>query len=141
MTHAEGHPTNDRPSPGASVIDDYFARVADEARAAGASGWEEAAADLQVHVREDLDHTPGTPEDAARLLADLGAPEALAAESEDEPDERRFLGIPFDLRKGSSRRNADRLWNPLDRRIIVPKALGIGWIIPRISQKDVSDER
>jgi hypothetical protein len=132
MTDIDGHPTNDGLSPGIAVIDAYFAHLAEEARAAGASGWGEAAADLQSHVRARLDDTAGTTEDATRLLADLGTPEALAAafaESEDEPDERRFLGTPFDLRNPSSGRYADRLWNPRDPRIIVPKALGIGWTI------------
>ena len=121
----------------AAVIDDYFARFQVEALAAGTHGWDDAVADLKDHVRDRLDETAGTPEDAMRVLTELGASEALAAAyaqglraEEGSPGlTGRFLGVPYDIRTPSSQRFASRWWNPLDRRILVPKALGVGWTV------------
>lgn len=63
----------------AALIDDYFARFLVEAVAAGATGWEDAVADLRVHVHDRLEGSGGTEEDAERVLAELGATEALVA--------------------------------------------------------------
>jgi hypothetical protein len=133
-------------TPGAAaLIDDYFARFRAEALAAGATGWEDADADLRAHVRDRLEGSAGTPEDAVRVLAELGATEALAAayaEASPEEDSKgplaekgsskwtgRLLGVPYDLRVGKSERSLSRIWNPLDRRVFVPRPLGIGWTI------------
>ena len=130
----------------AALIDDYFARFQVAALAAGAHEWEDAVADLRAHVRDRLEGSAGTPEDAVRVLAELGAAEALAAAYDDaSPGEDsegllpedgsptwtgRFLGVPYDMRvPKSSERSASRLWNPLDRRVLVPKPLGIGWTV------------
>jgi hypothetical protein len=129
-----------------ALIDDYFARFRVEALATGAQGWEDAVVDLRAHVRDRLQDSAGMPEDAARVLAELGTTEALVAAYRDaSPDDDsdgllpddvspagtgRFLGVPYDLRvTKSSGRYASRSWNPLDRRVMVPKAVGIGWTI------------
>ena len=134
-------------TPGAAaLIDDYFARFRAEALAAGVQGWEDAEADLRAHARDRLEGSAGTAEDAERVLAELGATEALVAAYVDaspvadsegllpkdgsRTGTGRFLGAPYDLRaSSSSERYASRIWNPLDRRVFVPKALGIGWTI------------
>ena len=130
----------------AALVDDYFARFRVEAMAAGAQGWEDAIVDLRAHVRDRLQGSAGEPEDAARVLAELGTTEELvAAYGGDSPDDDsdellpddaspawtgRFLGVPYDLRIAkSSGRYPSRTWNPLDRRVMVPKAVGIGWTI------------
>ena len=130
----------------AALIDDYFARFRVEAMAAGAQGWEDAVVDLRAHVRDRLQDSAGRPEDAVRVLAELGTTEALvaayldAAPDDDSdvllPDDvppagtGRFFGAPYDLRVAkSSGRYASRSWNPLDRRVLVPKTVGIGWTI------------
>jgi hypothetical protein len=129
----------------AALIDDYFARFLVEAVAAGATGWEDAVADLRVHVHDRLEGSGGTEEDAVSVLAELGATEALVAayvdaspvaDSEGPLAEEgsskwtgRFLGVPYDLRVGKSERSLSRIWNPLDRRVFVPRPLGIGWTI------------
>jgi uncharacterized membrane protein len=41
----------------------------------------------------------------------------------------RFLGLPYDWRKPTRGREKSRLWNPVDQRLIVPKAFGWGWTI------------
>jgi len=130
----------------AALIDDYFARFRAEAVADGATGWEDAVADLRVHVRDRLEGSAGTAEDAERVLAELGATEALVAACVDASAEEdsegplaeegsskwtgRLLGVPYDLRAWkSSERSLSRIWNPLDRRVFVPRPLGIGWTI------------
>jgi Protein of unknown function (DUF1648)/Family of unknown function (DUF5808) len=130
----------------AALIDDYFARFRAEALAAGAQGWEDEDADLRAYVRDRLEGSVGTAEEAVRVLADLGATEALVAAYVDaspvadseglltndgsRTGTGRFLGSPYDLRASrSSERYASRIWNPLDRRVFVPKALGIGWTV------------
>lgn len=40
-----------------------------------------------------------------------------------------LTGMPFDLRLPGSQRSDSPRWNPLDRRIVVPKALGMGWTV------------
>jgi hypothetical protein len=40
-----------------------------------------------------------------------------------------FLGIPFDWRIPTWQRFRERLWNPADRRVLVPKVFGWGWDI------------
>ena len=130
----------------AALVDDYFARFRVEAIAAGAHGWEDAVVDLRAHVRDRLQGCAGTPEDAVRVLGELGTTEALVAAyldtaPEDDAEEPasadgspagtgRFLGVPYDLRVSRfAGRYESRTWNPLDRRIVVPKPVGIGWTI------------
>lgn len=129
-----------------ALIDDYFARFRVAALAAGGQGWEDAVVDLRAHVRDRLQGSEGMPDDAIRVLAELGTAEALVAAYRDvSPDDDldelipddvsppgtgRFLGAPYDLRVSkSSGRYASRTWNPLDRRVLVPKGLGVGWTI------------
>ena len=129
-----------------ALVDDFLARFRAEALAAGVSGWEDVVVDLRAHVRDRLEGSAGMPEDAVRVLAELGTTETLVAayldaSPEDDSDglleedgspagTGRRLGIPYDLRVAkSSGRLASRLWNPLDRRVLVPKAVGIGWTI------------
>jgi len=130
----------------AALIEDYFAQFLVEAVAAGATGWEDVVADLRAHVRDRLEGSAGTAEDAVRVLAELGATAALVAAYVDaspvadseglipkdgsRTGAGRFLGVPYEMRAWkSSERYASRIWNPLDRRVFVPKPLGIGWTI------------
>ena len=39
----------------------------------------------------------------------------------------RFLGIPYDLRRPTLARVRREMWNPRERRILVPKAYGWGY--------------
>lgn len=125
----------------AAVIDDYFARFRRAAVSTVAVGLDEEVADLWSHVLTRLGHTAGLPDDAVRVLAELGSPAELAAGFADVSSETdagvrpspkltgRLLGMPYDLRAPTSERYASRWWNPLDRRILVPKALGMGWTV------------
>lgn len=42
-------------------------------------------------------------------------------------EQRRFLGVPYDLRRPTIRRFRERWWNSHDPRVIVPKPFGWGW--------------
>jgi hypothetical protein len=39
----------------------------------------------------------------------------------------KFLGVPYDWRRPTWARYQSRLWNPKERRIVVPRAFGWGW--------------
>ena len=154
MADDESRPAGwDLPRDATLMVDDYFerlrvARMA-AARAAGArgedtpDGADDVVADLRAHVRDRLYGTAGTAQDVARVLADLGSPQSLARElaaaAEEDDDGHcetrsawfagRVLGVPYDLRAPTSARFARRWWNPLDRRILVPKPWGVGWAV------------
>ncbi|MBG6060054.1 hypothetical protein RCH16_003507 [Cryobacterium sp. MP_M5] len=115
-----------------TVTDDFFARLTAAARSTGIHLPADAVGDLRDHVLDRLAGTPGLPADAERVLLELGSPESLAAAFAVKPSRwgaGRVLGVPFDLRSPTSERYASRSWNPLDRHVLVPKALGIGWTI------------
>lgn len=50
------------------------------------------------------------------------------ADEQDE-DTGRFLGLPYDWRDPSRERLKKALWNPDDRRVIVPKTYGWGYTL------------
>ena len=124
----------------AAAIDRYFERFRRAALAAGADVDDDTVPDLRAHVIDRIGGAGG-PADVTRVLAELGTPEALAAEvaaanPENAGDSRsgipshgRLLGVPYDLRLPSSAREASRWWNPLDRRVLVPKSWGVGWTV------------
>jgi Family of unknown function (DUF5808) len=41
----------------------------------------------------------------------------------------KFLGIPYDLRFPTPARIKERMWNPDDPRVIVPRVFGAGWTV------------
>lgn len=44
--------------------------------------------------------------------------------------EGRIAGrIPYDLRRPTLRRVRSRIWNPADRRVLVPTVFGVGWTV------------
>lgn len=124
-------------------VDEYLARLAASAAAEGADGPDaEELAELRAHIEERVARGEGV----AAVLAELGSPEALtrAFAAEDTTEDAaegpngaasgsrlagRFLGVPYDLRSPTARRYAAQLWDPTDPRILVPKALGIGWTL------------
>jgi Family of unknown function (DUF5808) len=62
----------------------------------------------------------------------LGA--ALATELRKPAGERTWQGriagrVPYDLRPPTPTRVRHRLWNPADRRLLVPTVFGVGWTV------------
>ncbi len=41
----------------------------------------------------------------------------------------KVLGIPYDFRKPTLERIRERMWNPEDERVIVPRVFGVGWTL------------
>jgi hypothetical protein len=59
---------------------------------------------------------------------------AVITELRKPPEQRTWEGriagrIPYDLRMPTFDRARQRLWNPSDRRIIVPTVFGVGWTV------------
>jgi hypothetical protein len=129
----------------ATVVADYFTQLAVAAAAAGATIGPESLAELHSHVDDRLRATPGTAADATAVLAEFGSPTKLAtafASSATEDDTEphagprqssglagRTLGIPYDVRPPNSDRYANRLWDPTNPRVFVPRLFGVGWSV------------
>lgn len=128
----------------ARLVETYFARVHGALLVAAAGECEETVEDLRAHVYEELEGSAGTAADVTRVLADLGSPEALAAECAEvaadrpappEPADDRdrlhgtILGVPYEWRTPTSERVVMRWWNPLYPRVFVPRVFGIGWAV------------
>jgi len=43
------------------------------------------------------------------------------------PKTGTFLGMPYDWRRPTVARMKERLWNPADPRLFVPRVYGWGW--------------
>jgi len=41
----------------------------------------------------------------------------------------KILGVPYDVRWPTVERIRERVWNPEDPRIVVPRVFGAGWTI------------
>ena len=59
---------------------------------------------------------------------------AVLTELQKPREERTWEGriggrIPYDLRMPTLHRARQRLWNPRDRRILVPTVFGVGWTV------------
>ena len=129
----------------AELVETYFARVHGALLVAAAGECEETVDDLRTHVYEELAGTAGTAADVTRILAELGPPEALAAECSDvasgavpstaEPAEGRsrltgtLLGVPYELRLPTAERTALRWWDPMNPNVLVPRVFGVGWAL------------
>jgi len=140
--HSNGAPLSPE---AADMVEAYFRRVHGAMLLEAANDREDAVGDLRDHVVTQIAATAGTPADVARVLAEFGTPEELAAlyaDDEVEPagfetasDEKptrlagRILGVPYDVRMPDTTRAASRWWNPLDPRILVPRVFGLGWDI------------
>ncbi|HEX5331764.1 MAG TPA: DUF5808 domain-containing protein [Cellulomonas sp.] len=123
-----------------AAIDQYFLRFRVAVLASGKRVDDDTVDDLRAHVVDRVGDA-GSLADVTHVLAELGTPQALAAEvtaaspQDDGPARRhiashgRLLGVPYDVRPPSSAREASRWWNPLDRRVLVPKSWGVGWTV------------
>jgi len=125
------------------LVETYFARVHGALLVAAADECEETVDDLRAHVYEELADTEGTAADVTRILAELGPPEALAAQCADvvsgpasltresrdgrSPLAGTLLGMPYELRVPTAERVAMRWWDPMNPSILVPRVFGVGW--------------
>jgi hypothetical protein len=129
----------------AQLIETYFARLHGALLVAAAGECEGTVEDLRSAVLDELEGSAGTPADVTRVLAELGPPEALAAQCADfalggelvsaAPGHAlsrlhgRLLGIPYELRMPTAARVISLWWNPLDPHPFVPTIFGLGWTV------------
>ena len=110
----------------------YLRDVATALQAADAEMRDDVLADVESHLLERLG-TDSTADDVARIIAELGSPESFSAalgvriETPNTIGSGNVLGVPYDLRVPTSERVAERLWNPRDPRIWMPRVFGMGW--------------
>lgn len=125
-THGAADSTDER-------VDAYVARVSDALEGVPRRAAADAAAELRSHITEEL--AAGAPIEG--VLTSLGDPERYARELRDalsgpvespEP-QGRVLGMPYDFRGASVRRVGERIWNPADSRVFVPRLFGVGWTV------------
>ena len=115
------------------IAETYLRDVAAALQPADAEMRDDVLADLESHLLERLDADATTDDDVARLIAELGSPESVSAAlgvTGQAPNTRgsgRVLGIPYDVRVPTAERIAERLWNPRDPRIWMPRVFGMGW--------------
>ena len=95
---------------------------------------EDLLPDLESHLLERLDAS-STADDVSRLIAELGSPDSFSAELSGGAAPQggtgagagKILGIPYDVRIPTAQRIAERLWNPRDPRLLMPRVFGMGW--------------
>lgn len=63
------------------------------------------------------------------IVAVLSLRRQLSLPPEDRTWRGYVFGIPYDYRVPTIDRVLERLWNPDDRRLIVPHVWGIGWTL------------
>ena len=116
------------------TIESYLAVVRTDLARLSARDRDEALAELESLVRADAARVGET----AALVA-LGSPDEYAAqvlealrgvrgEAEGEPrPQGRVLGMPYDFRGATVDRLSNRIWNPADPRVFMPRTFGLGW--------------
>lgn len=98
---------------------------------------EDALAELGANLGDEVTVRGGTAADEAAALDALGTPAGYAAELRDalsagarSPDPQgRVLGMPYEFRPLTATSLMERLWNPADPRVWMPRNFGVGWTI------------
>ena len=112
------------------TIEQYVAAVRAALADVPSRDREEAVAELESLLRADAERRG---ERAA--IEDVGYPHAyarairiaLTGEEEGARPQGRILGLPYDFRGANATRMAERMWNPADPRILMPRLFGVGW--------------
>lgn len=98
---------------------------------------DEAVAELEANLRAEIERRGGNLAAVQAALADLGRPEeyaravreALLGEGDSPEPQGRVLGMPYEFRAPTAGRVMERLWNPSDPRILMPRLWGVGWTV------------
>jgi hypothetical protein len=112
------------------TIDAYVAVVRDALADVPTRVREDALAELESLLRADAERRG-----EAAAIEDLGYPNnyakairlALTGDREGPQPQGRIFGMPYDFRGANATRLAERMWNPADPRIFMPRLFGIGW--------------
>lgn len=97
----------------------------------------EVIAELEANLSADVERRGGNQAALAAALADLGEPEeyaaavreALGVAAGSPQPQGRFLGMPYEFRSPTTARVMERLWNPSNPQIFMPRLWGMGWAI------------
>ena len=121
----------------ATTIEEYLAAVRAGFGTLSAAERADALAELESLLREDAARV-GEPAAvaalgdpvayAARVAEALGGAPRDGSASGPQP-QGRLLGMPYDFRGASTERVGERLWNPADPRIFMPRLFGMGWTV------------
>lgn len=114
------------------TIDEYIAAVRDALSDVPALEREDALAELESLLRADAERRG---EQAA--IEALGWPHtyaksirmALTGDDEGPQPQGRILGVPYDFRGATTQRLSERIWNPADPRVFMPRLFGVGWTV------------
>ena len=114
------------------TIDEYIAAVRDALADVPAREREDALAELESLLRADAERRG---EQAA--IEALGWPHAyaksirmaLTGDDEGPQPQGRILGMPYDFRGANTQRLSERIWNPADPRVFMPRLFGVGWTV------------
>lgn len=98
---------------------------------------DEALAELEANLRAEVTARGDSAADEVEALRALGSPEeyavalrdALAAGAVSPRPQGRVLGMPYEFRPPTADSLMERLWNPSDPRIWMPRSFGVGWTI------------
>lgn len=98
---------------------------------------DEAVADLEANLGADVERRGGNKAAEYAAIADLGTPaeyaaavrEALGADSLSPQPQGRVLGMPYEFRSPTAGRVMERIWNPADPRVMMPRTWGVGWTV------------
>ena len=98
---------------------------------------DEALAELVSNCAFEVAARGGTPADEAAALGALGNPgeyaaalrDALAVSEGSPRPQGRVLGMPYEFRPPTATSLLERLWDPADPRVWMPRNFGVGWTI------------
>ena len=112
----------------------YLAEVRRALTTLSAPERDDAITELEANLRADIERRGGNPAAEHAALVDLGTPaeyaanvlEALGADVSPQP-QGRVLGMPYEFRAPTPSSVMERIWNPGDPRIMMPRSFGVGW--------------
>ncbi len=115
----------------------YLAEVHTALAGLPAGERDDAVAELEANLLADIGRRGGNEAAEHAAIADLGSPaeyaaavrEAFGRETVSPQPQGRILGMPFEFRTPTASTVMDRIWNPSDPRIFMPRTFGVGWTI------------
>lgn len=98
---------------------------------------DEAIAELDATIRAEVETRGGDSAAVQATLAGFGSPDeyaralrdALVGEADATEPQGRFLGMPYEFRAPTATSIRERMWNPSDPRIAMPRLFGLGWTV------------
>ncbi len=118
------------------AMEDYLARLDDALRELHEAERAELLAEVRAHLEEAASRSSDPQAGVEAAIRSLGDPSELAQRLREGDDDRaaperakRILGMPYNFGPLSSEQVANRVWNPSDPRIFMPRVFGVGWTL------------